>query len=384
MRTRSAIGFGRRKSRGTTLIFALIILAVAAMILTGAVMVSGALVEHTIATKSAVTRRLTLENSRALATQFVREKMLRDGGTGGITAQGLAGVAGRVTVSGGSVWSGTNRPAGSNPFSPAGDTLNSGYYYAGFSTNLTAVLWDGVSDLPWNFEARTRTPTLGYDLVSYVASGTAASITSANAVGTTNGPFFSGTFLNAAFPPDLSTPAFVASATSAATGTSSIAVSSGSASNSEYTVNGGTVTLFLNGTNAARTFSITGTLRQLNFTYTGTYGVVPGFPLRVVCSNLSGTSSVNLSAGSVRPVYLIYSSPNAVTINHTSTPRLTALFVNAPVTIQSGTIQGGIRSGSSGSISVTGGTLNILRETDPGLLDEVTVRRGWLESYRND
>lgn len=377
-----------RGKRGTTLIFALVVLAVAAMVLAGTVIVMGALVEHTVAAQTATNRRLQLENSRAMAVQFIRERVFS--GTlpeiNGVTntsvtsgAYALGGIA--VPGIGTSAWTVTNRPAGPNPFSPGGDTLTGATYRSGYTTNMAATLYHSSGSVAWNFEARSRTPTLGYDLANYVGTGTAASVASAASIGATNATYVSGTALNAAFLSDL---ALTGTGFAAAVAGAGTAIDpSGTLTNSEYRKNNGTVTIFLNGVNAANTLYVSGSLNSLVFDYSGTYGVVPGFPLRVVCSGLTASATVNFNAGSFRPVYLIYSSTRPVTINHTSAPRLTTLFINAPVTIQSGTIVGGIRA-SGGSISVSGGTLNIVRETDPGTLDDVAIRRGWVESYRND
>jgi len=380
----------RNHIRGTIVIFALVILAVAAIGLAGGVYMMGALMEHTVATQNAVQRRLALENSKALAAQFFREKTMQGGLTTGYTNTAvdyggnyLGGIA--IEAPGASVWTSGTTTSGANHFSPAGDTevIVSGltYYYSGYVTSLEGSLYNGVTDVAWSFEARTRTPTLGYDLASFVGTGSGVSVASAASVGTTNGPVLnvsSGTLLNSAFPPDITPATFVATAMTGAT-----AITVGvSASTSEFIVAGGTVTIFLNGTNAAATYSITGAMTTLNFTYGGTYATTPGFPLRVVCTGVTAASSVDLTEGSTRPVYLVYDNSSPVTINHTSTPRLTGLFLTTSATIGAGTIQGGLRS--NGGVWASGGTLNIIRETSPGTLDAVAIPRGWLESYRND
>jgi hypothetical protein len=381
----------RAVRRGTTLIFALVILAVTAMVLGGLVFTMGALVRHTVESETAMSRRLELENSRALAVQFVRGMVLASNSTTGVTNTAVT-VGGHylggltLTNANGLAWTNAGAPAGMNPFSPAGITrVTSGgtsYYYPGFSGTLTGVLPSGTNLVDWIFEVRTRTPTLGYDLATYVVTATNGNVSSEAAVGATNGTYYSGTLVNGAFPPDILTSGSTFYALSPS-GTINV---SGSSSTSEYMVSGGTVTLYLNGLNQARTFRITGTLKTLVFNYDGSFPHVPGYPLKVMAVGLATSSTVDLTKGSVRPVYLFYENSQPVTIRHTSTPRLTMVFSGSQqATIDAGTIRGGlIRRGPGGSLGISGGTLSILRETDPGTLDEVALRRGWVESYRND
>jgi hypothetical protein len=380
-------------NRGTTLIFTLIILAVAAMVLAGTVFVSSAIVEHTVATQAAITRRQQLENSRVLAVQFMREQVFSETNpqTNGVNITSVSGggyALGGLAIAGSGTtpWGTTNRPVGPNPFSPAGDTYSTvsgtAGYRSGYTINMAATLYWGTNEVAWNFEARTRNPTLGYDLANYATTGTAGNVTSSSAIAITNATYWSGTVLNNAQPGDLAQSG--SQFAGAIVGTTINLTGAGTTTTSEYSRVDGALTLYINGNNATTSYIITGSLSSLTFNYSGTYTTVSGFPLRVVCSSLDVSPTINLNAGSIRPINLVYNSTRSVTINHTSTPRLTGLFLNAPLTIQSGTIQGGFRT-VGGSVSVTGvGALNIIRETDPGTLDDVMIRRGWVESYRND
>jgi hypothetical protein len=393
--------YRRTRLQGTTLVFALVILAVAAMVLAGLVFTMGALVEHTVASETAMSQRLSLENSRALALQFAREKLLSSGSSQGVTNSAVASGGyslGGLSLTGLPAWAQTNRPAGPNPFSPAGDMLVTvggvDYYYSGFSGTVAGSLYSGTNTVSWVFETRTRTPTLGYDLANFFNSGTSPAVVGSASFGTTNGTILSGTLQNSAFPPNLPgsavaglgesslDPNFLSG--SAMAGATSIPIVSGTVTNTEYMQISGTVWLYLNGTNAATTYAVSGSLRQLILNYNGPYAHYPTLPLRIVCSNVV-SSTISLPVGSDRPVYFIHSSAQPVSITYGGTPDLTLLLVNSHVTIQSGTIRGGlIRTGTGGSLAVSGGTLRILRETDPGTLDDFAIRRGWVESYRND
>ena len=399
--------FSWNRSRGTTLLFALVILAVGAMVLAGLVAVSGAMVQHTVAAESAMTRRLTLENSRTLAVQYVREKLLKDGAIAGVTQASVTSgsyALGGVTIgaTGTSPWQSTTAPAGPNPFSPAGDTRTtisgSTYYYSGYTQTLAGTLSTGATTVPWSIEVRTRTPTLGYDLATFY-SGTPTGINSANSIAYDTGPRLSGILLNSAFPPNL-TPSgtttsgathpfnYVNSATAGATFVTVAAT--GTVSQPDYLVTNGTLNVYLNSTaNTAKTLVVSGSLRELNFTHNSSpsYNYYPGYPLRVICSGVVTSSTFSLTTATTRQIYLVYNSGQpAVTIKHANTPKFTAVLMSATATIDSGTIQGGvIRSGAGGSLSVSGGgTLSILRETTPGTLDQMAFRRGWVETYRND
>jgi hypothetical protein len=380
------------RRQGATLVFALVILAVAAMVLAGLVISMGALVEHTVASQTAMNQRLNLENSRVLGVQMVRERLLSTNSglsTNGPQSTGVTNLAvtnggyslGGIAMSGTTAWTTTNRPAGPNPFSPAGDTMvtvsGSNYYYAGYSGVLTGSLYSGTNPVSWVFEARTRTPTLGYDLANFFSSGTSLGISSAASVGTTNGSVLSGTLQNATFPPTL-----VQSGTDYLNAMTATTVSG---TTTEYIVVGGTVTFLLNGISAERTFLITGSVRQVNFSGSNTHN----YPLRIIgSSGLTASSTISLPSAGSSPIYLIHNNPTqpvTISVPSGAVPRANIFLISSSGTIAgSGTIRGGlIRSGTGGSLTVPG-TVHILRETSLGTLDDVGIRRGWVESYRND
>lgn len=372
------------------MIFALVILAVAAIGLAGSVYVMGALVEHTVATQEAVQRRLTLENSKALAVQFIREKTLQGGAatalasTSVLSGTNLLGTA--AVTAPGSVWSSTAAVAGANYFSPAGDTAltigGSTYYYPGYGVSVTATLSDGVNNtIPWTFEVRTRTPTLGYDLLSLPTGGSVTSfISSSQSIGTMNGPTRSGDLLNSAFPPDISRTGDLFTATGA---TSVALTASGTSSGTAYSATGSALTVFLNA--GATKLYVTGTLT--NLTFSGTDPYYQG-PIAVVYNNNSSQAiALSLPNGSQRRLYVAFNTNGStltITPGGASAFRLAGAFLNTPVVFSTNSnvnVTGGFRTNRAMTIS-GGGSVTAIRETDPDILDTIALRRGWVETYR--
>lgn len=149
-----------RRESGTMLVYALMVLVVGAMILAGWIHVMAQRVKYTEYGIDAVKRRIVLENSRALASQCLLHNVLSgsmsvfsgtlDGGWGGFTFTSTNIVP--LTSVSSSAWI--------NVFSPGG----SGGYTADITGTLTDGSAGGYDGIAWKFQARSRSPMLGFDL----------------------------------------------------------------------------------------------------------------------------------------------------------------------------------------------------------------------------
>lgn len=110
---------------------------------------------------AAVNRRITLENSRALASQYLLQNVVPLSHSAGITASVSDnwGAFSAAAPGGGTPLTpldSIEQPAASNPFSPGGN--------GGYTVDIPVTLSDGVHDLNWTFQARSRSPIFAYDL----------------------------------------------------------------------------------------------------------------------------------------------------------------------------------------------------------------------------
>ncbi|MEI6338320.1 MAG: hypothetical protein WCQ57_07020 [Verrucomicrobiota bacterium] len=152
----------KRSQSGSAVIYALIVIAVGAVVLAGWVHVLAARVLYTEQMSAAIKRRVVLENSRMLASQYFLEKVL-PGSYSGTSSVALADnwAAFRLTgTNWGSPLTSTSISAALNAFSPGGG--------GGYTLDISADLSDGSANAyawyPWMFQARSRSPMYGYDL----------------------------------------------------------------------------------------------------------------------------------------------------------------------------------------------------------------------------
>ncbi len=434
---------GPASRRGTIMIFALIIIAVGAIAISGWVYLMGGLSEYTDAMRDGMRRRVTLENSRAMANQYYRGYLISGAAQAAWTNYAFA--SGGNTLGGIGVGA-----AGANPlttansgdilvnlFGPAGASYSDATYFAGFSTNLTANLSDGTTNgtIPWRIQVRSRAPMFGYDVLNPIGMSnfpSSVSVANPSALGTSEGPRTSADFLNSAFPPEIpTTVTHVAYSGTVTLGGSSIPVTSFSSTqaNGSHSSNnnrqsrlwtgttGNIAVIYLNrdpspNSPSARIYRITGNdARQLVLSSdsgTSTVSIAdpssaPPILIQVTSahgsSGGSGTNNffITVPQGNQRRVFLSVDSRHRFTTTisggGSGTTRLVANFGG---TVYGGTsrpgfalpgnhvLQGGFRAGAS-DVSVSGGTLSIIRETASlPVLEAMAPRRGWVETYRND
>jgi len=147
-----------RTQAGSAVIYSLIVIAVGAFVLAGWVHVLAARAQYTEQMSVALKRRMVLENSRLLASQYLLQNVLPGSYSGtiaGALPDGWAAFS-LTTTTAGQPLSTTAIPAAVNAFSPGiGD---------GYTFNIQAVLSDGQSNFNWLFQARSRSPIFGFDL----------------------------------------------------------------------------------------------------------------------------------------------------------------------------------------------------------------------------
>jgi hypothetical protein len=391
-----------RHRRGTILVFALVVLAVAAIAMSGWVFLMGSLAEYTERTLVAVERRIELENSRALALQYLRGQIIP-----GTTTNAVSG-----TFTWGSYTLGTlnldaasgppleefGQPSGENPYSPAGNTFyddpTQDFYFRGYSVPITGTI--GEDEVAWRFAARSRTPVFGYDVVSLGRGGSAtAGIVAAtgNSISTTAGPELAGVLLNIASPPEADglfgpNDYFEASSGDLISPTT-LRVDDGL---QLYTCDGsGAVTIYLKRSDSQQTYYISGGLTSLTFSDTASTTGIDNSnwaPIRVVCDTTLLTT-VSLPNGNQRRLLIAMDnngSEVAVNPGGSAAFRLVTIFRDTPAVFQlagNTTMTGGIISNSA--VRTSGNTLTVVRDLNPrSALERLAARRGWVEATRND
>jgi hypothetical protein len=146
------------RQSGSVIIYALIVLAVGALLLAGWVRVLATRVLATEQLGDNINRRLVLENSRLLARQYLLQNVL-PGTYGGATSLALANGWAAFALTGtttGSPLVVVDPPTHLNVFSPGGAD--------GYGLNISANLSDGDTTIAWDFQTRAGSPIFGHDL----------------------------------------------------------------------------------------------------------------------------------------------------------------------------------------------------------------------------
>lgn len=175
----------RRAESGSVLVYSLLICVVGAVLLAGWISLLGSRVKYVEdAVKPAINRRIILENSRALATEYLLENVLPYSfqtppeidfgaldGWGEFSLNASAQVLTPLNsttvqhgVSGGTAFGQVNH------FSPGLGT--------GFQAVLSGQLSDGEEMHSWEFYAKSRSPIFAGDLLTIQKSGVASQVSS--------------------------------------------------------------------------------------------------------------------------------------------------------------------------------------------------------------
>jgi len=152
----------KRSQSGSAIIYALIVIVVGAVILAGWINVLAARVLYTEQMSAALQRRIVLENSRLLASQYLLQNVL-PGSYTGTSSVTLADNSAAFRITGtniGSPLTSTSISAALNAFSPGGG--------GGYTLDISVSLNDGSAGAfawnPWVFQTRSRSPIYGFDL----------------------------------------------------------------------------------------------------------------------------------------------------------------------------------------------------------------------------
>jgi len=150
----------KRRESGTILVFALVMIAAGAVVLAGWISLMAARANYTEQMSAAIKRRIVLENSRLLATQYLRQHVLAGAYTGTSGASIDGGEWGRFAFTSNTAavpLESIDLPLVANLFSPGSD--------GGYTTDLSARLYsDSETSFDWTFHLRSRCPMLGFDL----------------------------------------------------------------------------------------------------------------------------------------------------------------------------------------------------------------------------
>lgn len=439
------IRFIRRSLKGSIVVFALVILAVSSIVLAGWVHLLGAQAEYSSAQEDAIQRRLTAENSRALAVQYVREGMLNGSALSGVTNDSVtwggdfvAGV--RIpTFGSGTPFAATNFLTEGSPFSPAGASAYGSTNFLGYFAQVTnARIYSGSNNYTrYTLQARSRAPIFGFtlaDLVDISSDPSRLDVQSSAVVGTTEGPKDDGDLLNVAVPPQIpSTFTMPTLGTNVAFGPSTLSVTrinSGmthmNGNNSDRnrrlwtgtngsSPNNNIATLFIyrrpyrESPIAPVVYNITNAnTREIRFDHTANQGSdytisspenAP--PVFVQCSSTWNPLTITVPSGNERQIYLrlAYTTECHVYLsgNSSDPTRLAGVFSGTGrLTFRipdDGTIRGGFQTWS-GSVRFRNQNNNgdrdlmIERETASlssfQLLEFMAHRNGWVEIFPND
>jgi len=166
--------------RASVLVFAVLLLAAGVFVLTGIAQIGATQAIVGQDEWALLERRNTLENSRAMARQFMLARMFYQpvtdnvsftagDGMGGFTLEPVEG----VTAAGGDYWTtfsttNTNINLNINPFT----LMERGGFYR---VVVPGSISDGAESVPWSFQVRTRSPvTAGFSFVQHVKKGSPA------------------------------------------------------------------------------------------------------------------------------------------------------------------------------------------------------------------
>ena len=418
MKSARPTGLISRKS-GTIVVYALIVLAVGAVVLAGWVQLLATRSANVEIKASEVQRRITLENSRLLASQYLLQNVFSGTLSGPVTNSNSWG---RFVIPA----SATSALDSAALAAPGGSSNTINHFspgsYGGYTLDLTVSLSDGLTNFRALFRARSRSPMLGYDLFtqqdpsnSMFVSGNVAVANNVmiwnpllgpySFVGNTTNTYQAGatnatgpTPLGFALAPMTSWSANFSgsSNTLGQTNYNSVVVRSGTGHriNPTDAVSGTPtgVTVTTNATNRAVTINL-GTVTNSKFSLgpgtanfslrvTGYSGTEPKTSVVIIATNATNITDISFSGGANnRHLYLGMRNRTAgMTLTGAGSWRLGGVFEATPLTISGLTITGGLRTDRN--LTVSGGTLTILRETDPGTLESATDRVGWLEVYR--
>lgn len=161
-RLQSETRIQRNNQAGSVLIYALIVLAIGALVLTGWVQLLATRAIATTETSKAMKGRLIMENSRLLASQYILQNVLTETYAGPGFHMAAGGSWAEFYLTGTS----TGAPLGVtsdsdhlNVFSPGGAS--------GYGLNISARLFDGTVNLvPWDFQTRSISPIFAHDLLT--------------------------------------------------------------------------------------------------------------------------------------------------------------------------------------------------------------------------
>ena len=397
----------RRKPVGSAVIYALVVMVAGTFVLAGWAHLMATRTLYTEQLPDGITRRLTLENSRLMATQYVLQYMAGAGaGTNAAVSTDFGGFSVSVAPD---FWSTFGQPASNSPFvssfTVAGATryidASSTNFVRGYGVEQEASLSDGTTNSSWTFQMRTRSPVWGWDLVTLEDGGTVGgglAVAPDAALGTPVGPAVDGSLLGVAVRREISgIDAFFAEAlASGDTIDPFVEVEDDVDKTKLYTCDGaGHVTIYLKRTpdnlnpDQVKTYRLTGTPLSLTLsddTLDPSVNVSEWPPIRVVCASMT-LASISVANGNQRRLYLGIDNggtPLTISFAGDATSRLAAVFRNAPVTLTTpGNLQltGGIQTDSS--LTTGSGTVTFFRELNPRTgLERSAARRAWLEVYR--
>ncbi len=156
------------RDRASVLVFAVLVLAAGAFVLAGIAQLAATQAIVGQNEWEAVGRRVRLENSRSIARQFVMQRMFATVISSSIsfTNASLEGFSLSPISTTGDYWTtqsttNTNVNIKINPYT----LMERGGFYR---TVIPGSISDGTSDIPWNFQVRTRSPiTAGYKVVQH-------------------------------------------------------------------------------------------------------------------------------------------------------------------------------------------------------------------------
>lgn len=390
---------------GAVLVFSLLLLVVGALVLGGVAQMTATQSVAGQTEWTAAERRITLENSRAMARQYLLERMFFNTPPAGVTNNNaFGGFALTDRTNAGSFWltrseTNTNALLNINPF----NVMERGGFYRVW---IPGSVSDGTSDVGWNFQVRTRSPiAAGYTFVRQRPSGASVLIyaTAPYVNMAAAGGFFG--FDGLPRPP-------VSSVTNTVTDTTGYlgffnapigASDSGVFTNVAFEIhptntNALQAVLDLtvpdtNSTNAVLQYTVeeTGSFNGTNLPVQQV--VLQGAPLGATekpVHVIAGTNVLTLVLTNLntRRVYFnmgadAYTGGTlAVVATNSSAWRVGITVKDADLVLNTGStpIQGGIRVNQG----VSGAAPTLLIETDPGGLDAIGDRMMWLEDNRSE
>lgn len=397
----------RRKPVGSAVIYALVVMVAGTFVLAGWAHLMATRTLYTEQLPEGITRRLTLENSRLMATEYVLQYMSGAAiSTNAVVSTPFGGFSVSVAPD---FWSTFNQPGSNSPFvssfSVAGATryidTSTTNFVRGYMAEQQASLSDGTTNSSWTFQMRTRSPVWGWDLVTLEdggAVGGGLALAPNAALGTPVGPAVDGSLLGVAVRREISgVDAFFAEAlVTGETIDPFNPVEDDDEKTHLFTCDGaGNVTLYLKRTpdtfdpDIIKYYQITGTPISLTFSddaLDSSIDVSLWPPIRVVCDSMTLTS-ITIPNGNQRRLYLGIDNggtPLTISFAGNASSRLAAVFRDAPVTLSApGDLQltGGIQTDSS--LTTASGTVTFSRELNPRSgLEQNAARRAWLEVYR--